>query len=144
MRKTLGEAGLQSDDRRVLLVAQENSREYRLSNPARTRLLKYRVDGHWPQKKTTCDYAIGLPDKKRIILIELKGKDIRHAAVQILDTIEYISTKKLDVEIHARIVLSRVSRPDIRSSDVIRLEKELIKYKGDVKRASVLIEEQVW
>ena len=76
-------------------------------------------------------------------LIELKGNDLKSAAEQITSTLASIKQKVNTYQVHARIVLSRVQQPDLRSSQVIRLERELLKYKGSLKRQSLQMTERI-
>jgi hypothetical protein len=143
MRSLLGEDGLLSDDKRSVATFEEYGKMYRGENDEGKRLLRYKVDGEWKLDGPRCDFALCLPETKVIYLIELKGKDLRTAATQIYETLHKLKEKIDACKVHARVVLSRVQQPDIRSTQVVKLERELIKYKGSFKRQCSQMREKV-
>lgn len=134
MRAKLGDQGLISDDKRAILSVTENARTYRILNPRGLRLLCYRVDGGMLISGRRCDYAIGVTDDMRLFLVELKGKNLREAAAQLLATLDVIAHRVQSCSVHARVVLSKFPRPDLRASTVIALERKLASWKGSFKR----------
>lgn len=153
MRSKIGDIGLLSDDSRSQLTASENGRSYRVTNSTKRRLLLYRVDGGVITSGLRCDYALGMPgDSESVVaseqvsivnLIELKGTDLKHAAAQILSTLTELGSKLDGFTINGRIVLSRVSRPDIRASNVIALERKLATLGGELRKSSRTMDETV-
>lgn len=143
MRVVLGEAGLLSDDTRSVAIFSELGKEYRVHNRQGRRLLRYRVDHQMISAGECCDFAMGVPNIRAVFLIELKGHNLRKAVSQIQATISYLAQKPEKYTIHARVVLGRVPRPDIRSSDVIALDRCLAKGNGTFKRGSGVMDEDV-
>lgn len=75
-------------------------------------------------------------------LIELKGADCVHALEQIHDTIVRLVGSDVKVKVvNARVVLSKVQTPALRSSVETKLTRLLQKYKGDLQKASVQMQE---
>lgn len=137
MRDALGEDGLLSDDNRPEAVFEERGRRYCGRNQARLRILRYRVDGEWKADGRKCDFAVCVPERGILILVELKGKDLSSAAEQLLGTLEFLRPRVVPTwRIEARIVLSRVSAPRLRPSAVIRLERALLEYAGTLVKQS--------
>jgi hypothetical protein len=134
---------LRSDDTRRKLVLSEKGREYRVLNPNGRRLMHYQIDHCFAVPGKRCDHAIGVPELSLIRFVELKGKDLRSAAEQIYSTILVCESDLMGLKVHARVVLSRVQRPDLRSSDVVRLERKLAQYGGKLQQASRVMEEAV-
>lgn len=144
MRTRLGNNGLLSDDQRQFLSLSEAGKNYRLNNPNLRRLLCYQVDGGIiTNQEERCDYAVGIPQKGELYFIELKGKDFRKAASQVLQTLRTLDARINGYILYARIVLSRVQRPDLRATSVIALERMIARSGGDLCRASRLLEENV-
>lgn len=139
----IGSAGLLSSDKRKLAVVGENNREYRGSNGREATILIYRVDGGLIQQGQRCDYAIGVSDNDSVYLIELKGSDLKHAASQISATLDTIGDRISECTVHGRVILSRVSRPDLRASGVIALERRLAQHRGSLIKACSILEENI-
>jgi hypothetical protein len=143
MRDRIGEKGLLSDDARPEGCFREKGKEYKALNPKRRRMLRYRIDGTIIDVGRCCDFAMGLPQLDTVYFIELKGTDLKEAASQILATVTALEPKIHDYIIHGRIVLSRIQRPDLRSSHMIALERKLAQHKGSVKRECKVMTETV-
>jgi hypothetical protein len=143
MRERIGVKGLISDDARFSVSFNQRGREYRAENPMARRVLCYKVDGGVIEDGERCDFALGIPSFEVVCLIELKGKDLKKAASQILSTIQILGNKIEPYVIHGRIVLSRVSRPDLRSSVLIQLERTLAQRGGTVRRSTNIMEENI-
>ena len=156
----LGDKGLESDDYRKVLSVKEHGRSYYLLNPCEYRVRCYRIDGGVITDGMRCDYGIltdfsncsnaasteiklGNFTKKqcRFYLVELKGKDLSHAAEQLNDTITKLEHSIAACVIEARIILSRVSHPDLPVTSVIQLERRLARLGGRLKKASNMLEE---
>ncbi len=158
----LGDNGLVSDDCRKITKVEENSRSYCLHNPSEYRLRRYRIDGGVITEGMRCDYGIvtdfsgcnntaktdtenrlgGVAKKQcRFYLVELKGKDLGHAAEQLYSTLTTLEQCVTACVFEARIVLSRVSHPNLPVTSVIQLERRLARLGGRLKKASITLEE---
>lgn len=142
MRKQIGEKGLLTDDNRITPSFDENGVSYRAQNPNRLRVLRYRIDGGMICDGKRCDFALGIPAVNAFYLIELKGCDLRKAVDQLLATLANLKQSLEHYTVHGRIVLSRIPRPDLRSSDIIRLERQLAGRSGTLKKACRMMEER--
>lgn len=143
MRSRIGEIGLISDDARRIVCFEENRREYRAENSMERRTLCYRIDGEVIQSGERCDYAMGFPIYGVVCLIELKGNDLKKAVKQLLSTLNILRDKIEPYIVHCRVVLSRVSRPDIRSSNHIRLERMLSQRGGTLRQSTKTMIENI-
>lgn len=132
-------------DRKIISI-EENGKKYigKNSNSKITRTI--RVDGCLINDSSSnkCDYILLNEDDKIVFFIELKGCDIKHAAVQITETI-----KKLGIELSeygtflARIVCSECP-PNMRNTpQFLALLRQLKKYNGDVKIKQNKLEEVI-
>jgi len=138
----MGTTGLLSEDRRSIAQFNENGMIYKGINNTKKKVLRYQVDGAMISNGVKkCDNALGLPEQNIMYLIELKGSDLKKAAEQILETIVELSDKLDGMIVHGRVVCSRIPKPDIRSSQIIRLERELAQRKGNFFKQSKIIEE---
>ena len=144
MRTKMGEKGLHSDDTRSIIKFTENKMTYKGINTNRRRVLRYQIDGGmFDNNQTKCDNAFGFPDTDDFYLIELKGKDLKHASVQIYDTIQALNRKIKCYTVHGRIICSKIPRPHLRSTQIVRLERELAKRGGRLIKKSILLEENI-
>jgi hypothetical protein len=142
MRQRLGERGLLGHDKRAIISFEANKRKYCASNPHGLSVLRYEIDGKMVTTGERCDYGMGVPRKGTVYLIELKGSDLKKAVRQINSTMDVLGEKLDGYIVHGRVVLSRISRPDLRASRVIALERRLIRSKGRLrKECSILTEE---
>jgi hypothetical protein len=82
-------------------------------------------------------------DSKASYFIELKGKDILHAIDQIDRSIDLLLYKISEYAVNARIVLTRVYPPDLKSNKYKRLEKKLKKYNGTVLKHENILKEDI-
>jgi len=78
-----------------------------------------------------------------LYLIELKGENLRDAAEQLLATLSFVKRLLPGCSFEARIVLSRVKRPDLPAASVVALERQLAKLGGRLIKATRLIEEAI-
>jgi len=144
MLNTIGNTGLLSDDNRKLAQFSENGITYRAINKNSKRILRYQIDGAMiTSESKKCDNALGLPDTKEFYLIELKGSDLKQASIQLYETICVLGQKLNDFIVSARIVCSRIPRPDIRATQIIRLERELLRRHGNLIKQSKFMEEEI-
>jgi hypothetical protein len=143
MRSRLGEAGILNDDTRALVVFEEHGRRYRAENPDRIQVLRYRVDGGLITEGERCDFLMGLPARRGVYFVELKGANLKRAVRQILATINCLHRRLASFHLHARIVLTRLQRPAVRPAIVLRLERMLAQRGGRLKCASRLLVERI-
>jgi len=80
----------------------------------------YRVDGCLITTGNRCDFLLLNEDKKKAYLIELKGHDLHHAAVQIEKTQQMLSKELSEYSKEYRIVASKCRTQAIESSDFKR------------------------
>lgn len=144
MPNRFGTDGLLSNDTRKLVTFKENNMQYIGINDSLKQVIRYRVDnGNINDTAKKCDTAAYLPSDSTIYLVELKGCDIKKACEQILNTMATLGDKLEGLTVHGRAVCSRIPTPDIRSSQVIKLERELAKRKGTFQKASRKLSEAI-
>lgn len=130
-------------DRRKRISIKEKGKVYRALNSEEKIIIQYHIDAieNINQNKKKCDYALyvydnleALKDDDRVIFIELKGKNIKKAILQIEVSInDLVQSHRLKPKrIDARIVASGVPKPNILRSDLIRLRTSLVKYGNGV------------
>jgi hypothetical protein len=140
----LGRVGLTINDNRKIVTLSENGMIYKAKNNQKKKVICYDIDGVMiVSESKKCDKALGIPDEEKLFLVELKGCDLKKASEQILATIQTLDEKISGYKVFGRIVCSRVPKPDIRSTQVVRLERELAKRKGNLKKNSKIIEESI-
>lgn len=130
-------------DKRLNVALSENGRTYRGENQQKKQLICYRIDGAAITAGARCDFAIFVEVENTVLFIELKGKDISHAADQILATIATFGTTLDGATVHARIVCTRVSHPRIRRASLARLENKIARMSGNVRIASMELQEKL-
>ncbi|MCW1968081.1 MAG: hypothetical protein KIH69_008180 [Anaerolineae bacterium] len=143
----LGQKGLKWNDQRSQISLRENKKEYRAMNHERKILFCYHIDGEMIEHDSgqkACDYGLGVPTDNRLLLIELKGKNLAHAIKQISDTLDFLGDKINNLKVDAHIILSRNNPTDLKGSDFRHLEAKLKqKQKGTLKTHSVLCEDEL-
>lgn len=144
MIDALGCVGLTVNDNRPIVVLSENGMQYKANNLQGKNVICYDVDGVMiVSDSKKCDKALGIPDDGMLFLIELKGCDLKKASEQIFATIQVLDGKINDYKVFGRIVCSRIPKPEIRSTQVVRLERELARRKGNLKKNSRTLEESI-
>ena len=145
MRAELGERGLRFDDDRPTVAFSELHRRYEARNPSRKRLVGYRVDGELLDvaSQKACDYLLGIPHEQKVYLVELKGPHLRQAVGQLRESLGRLSKQLQGKMISGRVVLSRVSRPDIRASETLTLARALAATGGDLRYKSIRLTEEI-
>lgn len=132
------------DNRSKAVFVEEKHSKYHAENPAKWTLVGCRIDGvALKDGVKKCDNALYIPDKNAVCFIELKGSDLKQAVRQITSTLELLNDTLGSCAVHARVVLSRVSRPDMASSDEIRLRQALARRRGKLKYESRILEEDI-
>ena len=102
-----------------IIVCQENRKRYVANNNAHDRVAKYQIDGvviHNCQEKR-CDFLVENESTLNAYFIELKGTDIRHAYVQIKETICRFASEISGYTRHARVICARVATHNVNSSE---------------------------
>ena len=85
---------------------------------------------------TRCDFAVD-DNSTDVYLIELKGKDLRKACIQLKNSYQYFKKNFSYKTIHCRVVLSKISSPAVASCELkemlkmVKEEKISFKYKND-------------
>ena len=117
-----------------------NKQEYRIINSDSVSICKIKVDNCLISSSNRCDYLAIKCAANQVVeslyFIELKGSDLKHALVQIEETIKHSQLKTLlstKPKIYARIVLNKQRTPDIKSSEKIRFEKMIKRLGGNLK-----------
>lgn len=90
-----------------------------------------------------CDFAFFLKDtEQRVILIELKGKDVGHAIGQLHDSLQLDALKDAlrGKKVYGRIACT-ASVPDIYTKQRMDLQKEFMRLKGNLKIGGALFVE---
>lgn len=135
-------------DRRKRISIKEKGKKYSASNLEEKIVVQFHIDDIDNTDNTAkkCDYALYIHDDEdeykdddRLILIELKGKDVTRALKQISSTIDnWVESYNLKPrKIDARIVVSGMQNPRYISTDLQRLRKRLIKFdEGSVEIGS--------
>lgn len=87
-----------------------------------------------------CDFLILDCDRKAAYFIELKNPDLSAAISQLNSSLDLLLPKLKstmpDVRVHARIVLSRVNRADLRDSKYVAFQKKIDSLGGTLKQQS--------
>ncbi|UMR32901.1 hypothetical protein MJ904_12475 [Massilia sp. MB5] len=130
-------------DRRKIVSISENGRCYRGSNGSQKQLSCYQVDGGLINVGPRCDFALTNNNEDKVYLIELKGKDICHAADQIRTTIDKLSSQLAGKVVFARIICTRVPSPRIRKPAIVKLEQIIASLSGNVVVASLELKEEI-
>lgn len=100
-------------DKRSNIKCEENRKVYNLENPQRKLVILYKMDGgvievdaSVPDNICKCDYLY-ITECNKAILVELKGKNVKHALEQIEGTMTvYKDILKNCNEIYARVIVS--------------------------------------
>lgn len=135
--------------RKPITSLQANGRKYVAQNPNGKLVHEYHDLDQRPyfQNKYPCvDYLLYVEEDQRTYLIELKGKEIEHAYEQILSTFKVLRTQKVQFtagKTRGRIVLSRVSGPDLRTASVKKSVIECKKLGLEILRQSRTLEETI-
>jgi len=131
-----------SDNRKIINV-EENKRKYIAQNQSENNVCLAHIDSCLINDEgVKCDFLLLNWNKKKCYFIELKGADLIHAIEQIDRSIDLLLPNITDFDVNARIVLTKVYAPDLKSNKFKRLELKLKKLNGDIiKKEKVLNEE---
>lgn len=134
---------LEFSDNRAIIVAEEKKKKFIGYNKERKLFSKFRVDNCLIKKGRKCDFLILDCEKQKAYFIELKGNDLLSAVEQIDHSIDRLISYLDNYRINARIVLSKVSSPDLRSTKYIKLERKIKELKGNLLKKVKILEENL-
>ena len=135
---------LEFSDNRKIVNVEENSRKFVGLNSKQKLFALYHVDGCIIIDGQKCDYLLLNCSELIAYLIELKGSDLIHAVRQINTTLNHLLGDLADfTKINARIVLTKVNTPDLKSSDLIKLEKRIRQLGGTLDYKAIVLSENV-
>lgn len=134
--------------RKPIISLQANGRKYVAHNTGGKLVHEYHdLDqrSYFQNKYPCVDYLLYVEEEQHTYLIELKGSDIEHAYEQVLSTFKVLRTQ---IQVTAsktkgRIVLSKVSGPDLRTASVKKSVIECEKLGLEVLRQSRTLEETI-
>ncbi|HLC15477.1 MAG TPA: hypothetical protein VJL89_04545 [Thermodesulfovibrionia bacterium] len=128
-----------------IVVAQDEKNpkcEYRLINNSAKRVCKVTVDGCYITEGKRCDFLLIDCDSKVAFFIELKGRHLLEAVEQIYETINRFWQQMNGVIINGRIVLTKVTVPNLRNNpNILRLEKKLKSVNGTLEYKTIKMNE---
>ncbi len=125
--------------KKKIFVVKENKREYVLENTSRKEICQIKIDNGYITNTNVrkCDYGFLICNDNYIILVELKGTDFLHAVEQINSTLELLNNELKNMKVSARIVLARVSAPNIENDPkYLKLKKTIKSQNGDIEYRS--------
>ncbi|NDV58092.1 hypothetical protein [Bacteroides sp. 519] len=128
---------ISNDDRPIIVLKDKKEpRQYIGKNDKKKQVTVYRIDDGILKNGEKCDYAISINITKTVYFIELKGGDYTKALSQIHSTIKtlILDSKTDTTSVNARVVLSKVRVPNIKSTQEIKLVKLLKALNGDLKK----------
>ena len=124
-----------------IVVAQENKRTYRLQNRSGRLICKLRVDACLVTEGKRCDFIIIDCEAEDVFLIELKGNKLIHGLEQLDATFERFRNR-FQGRVYARIILSRVSVPNLANEPaMLKLQRKIKQTGGDLRTSTRLFEE---
>ena len=127
-----------------VLVVPEKKCEYRVHNPNRKKLCKVRIDGCYITEGRKCDYLVINCNDNDAYFVELKGTDIFHGLEQLDATIARMREDVGNCKVYSRIVLTKVSVPNIENNPKILRHKKMVKkLGGDFIKGTIKLHEHV-
>jgi hypothetical protein len=126
-----------------IMSLSEYKSTFRLINNDRKLVCKIRVDNCYIKDGKQCDYLILNCNDKKAFFIELKGCMFIDAIKQIHNSIRSLTSDIPNFTIYGRIVLTKVSVPNLENNPhILRLIKILKKSGGNlINKVSLLIEQ---
>ena len=91
-----------------IISKEENKRKFIIKNNSNTKVNIVEVDDCLITNGNKCDWLFEILDNNLVFYVELKGKNIDHAFVQLETTINYCKSKHNKLKKNAYIVSSRV------------------------------------
>lgn len=130
-------------DDRAIIKAEEKKKQFIGKNKTHKLFSKFRVDNCLIKEGRKCDFLILDCEEQKAYFIELKGKDLLSALEQIDYSIDVLFRYLGNYRVNARIVLSKVNVPNLRSTEYIKLEKKIKWLKGNVLVKDRVLEENL-
>lgn len=116
------------DDRKEIVARDKREKRiYKIINKTSKKFCLVRVDGCLIIEGKKCDYLIVNCTDQSAIFIELKGSHLPEAAEQIDASLTQLQKHLPEFTIYARIVTSKMTAPDLNSSQITKLRKKLKK-----------------
>ena len=116
-------------DRReeIVLKDSKNPQKFIAKNDEKYKVCAYKID-KCIKDGNSCDFLLEVKNEKiiKVYFIELKGQDLKHAILQIEESIKKLNYCK-GIELQARVILKKVKVPATRESYEIKFEKMLKK-----------------
>ena len=124
-----------SFSRNRLITAAEKGKKYTAANKNGECVAKVKVDGGLLSNSTgkKADYIVLRCDCNKVYILEFKGRHIDEACRQILSTIDEFSDVLDKCAIYARIISSRGTIPNLKSSHEYKLDILCRSKFGDLK-----------
>lgn len=139
---------IQYTDTRSTVKCEEKRKKYHLNNDCGGKIRKYQMDGQIVRNEQgfdACDHLLAVYGERetRLVFVELKGKDFKHAVEQTYHTVKYFSTFLEKKKLYARIVhvegVPRIGN----SGPMVDLERLLRKNGGNLKKHEWCLPEKV-
>jgi hypothetical protein len=138
------EACLAFFDNRKIINVEENGRKFVGINAKQKLFALYHVDGCILIEGQKCDFLLLNADEWIAYFIELKGSDLTHAIRQINTTITQLMNDLVNFKtMNARIVLTKANTPDLKSVELIKLQKRLRQLNGTLEYKGIILKENV-
>ncbi len=103
----------------------------------------YHIDGNIIVQSESCDYLIFDVNNSVAYFIELKGSDLSKAIKQIDTTVEIFKNQLANCVVNARIVIGKVTTPNLRDSAMAIFERKLKKMNGNLLYSSSVLTENL-
>ena len=131
-------------------MASEKGKTYRMANNSKYHVTKIHVDGGVFVQTLSCDFLFlthsfdnKVFSNHAAFLVELKGKDVKHAVDQIGNTIKLMKFADNEFVLNARIVASKGMPLYVRPANYVSLDAMLRKQGGSLICKTNLLEETV-
>lgn len=127
-----------------IITAAEKKSKYTLNNPQRWEVCKISVDGCVIDSNLEykCDYLfLSCQDTSKAFFVELKGSDLIHAIDQVDKSIDRLLVNLGGYAINARIVLTRVQSPDIRTPKYKKFHQKIKQLGGTFEHKNLVMVE---
>ena len=135
-------------DNRASVKCEEKRKKYRLNNVSGVRIRKYHMDGGIvknERKQWACDHLLVVydTDRPRMIFVELKGHDFKHAVEQTHKTIVKFLPDLKNRKLYGRIIHTQGVPRLGNSGPIVDLERLLRSTGGNLKMHEWTLDEDV-
>lgn len=138
------DSGCCTCDNRKILVLREKKCQYVFYNDNQFDICQVDIDGCMIKNGKRCDFLVIYPENSSVYFVELKGSDLFQAVDQINQSLNILLPYLNNTKINARIVLTKVSVPDIRnSSTLLKFEKRVKLLNGNFKIETIRATEKL-